>query len=240
MDVTRKFLQMGYTRSTRYALRPSGRKYNASTGAEMSRTGEIWDEEKYRGASVFKDAWKRVEGDEMYASERARWEVEVEGKRPKVKLKTGMKSEPEPIGATGNRPQIETEDRNKVESMHSHEDGASTGSYSRRRERNIKVEPLNLDQEQEQDHLRSIKEEENDELDRIKGRNEAGDDEVAEDVKPAKRQKTSQSCSSSKPSPKRETPMKAKTREVAKPRRIQDGPKRRTRSDEPLKFEPDV
>jgi hypothetical protein len=240
MDVTRKFLQMGYTRSTRYALRPSGRKYNPSTGAEMSRTGDIWDEEKYRGASVFKDAWKRVEGDEMYASERARWEVEVEGKRPKVKLKTGMKSEPEPIGATGNRPQIETEDRNKVESMHSHEDGASTGSHSRRRERNIKVEPLNLDQEQEQDHLRSIKEEENDELDRIKGRNEAGDDEVAEDVKPAKRQKTSQSCSSSKPSPKRETPMKAKTREVAKPRRIQDGPKRRTRSDEPLKFEPDV
>lgn len=206
----------------------------------MSRTGEIWDEEKYRGASVFKDAWKRVEGDEMYASERARWEVEVEGKRPKAKLKTGLKSEREWIDTTRNWPQMETEDRNKVESMHSHEDGASTGSRSRRRERNIKVEPLNLDQEQDQDHLRSIKEEENDELDRIKGRNEAGDDEVAEDVKPAKRQKTSRSCSSSKPSPKRETPMKAKTREVAKPRRIQDGPKRRMRSDEPVKFEPDV
>jgi hypothetical protein len=135
---------------------------------------------------------------------------------------------------------METEDRNKVESMHSHEDGASTGSHSRRRQRNIKVEPLDLDQEQEQDHLRSIKVEENDELGRIKGPNEAGDDEVDEDVKPAKRQKTSQSCSSSKPSPKHETPMKAKTREVAKPRRTQDGSKRQTRSDGPVKVEPEV
>jgi hypothetical protein len=236
MDVTRKFLQMGYTRSTRYALRPSGRKYNPSTGAEMSRTGDIWDEEKYRGASVFKDAWKRVEGDEMYASERARWEVEVEGKRPKVKLKTEF----DPNGVNGHRSQVENEDRNKIESMHSHQDGVSTGSYSRRRERNIKVEPLNLDQEQEQDHLRSIKEEENDELDRIKGQKEAGDDEVDEDVKPAKRQKTSRSCSSSKTSPKRETPMKAKTGKVAKSRRTQDGSKRQTRSDGPVKVEPEV
>lgn len=238
MDVTRKFLQMGYTRSTRYALRPSGRKYNPSTGAEMSRTGEIWDEEKYRGASVFKSAWKRVEGDEIYASERARWEVEVEGKRPKVKSKTEF----DPNGVNGHRSQVENEDRNKVESMNSHEGDASTGSLSRRREENIKVEPSDLEQEQEQeqDHLRSIKEKENDELDRIKGPNEAGDDEVDEDVKPAKRQKTSRSCSSSKPSPKRETPMKAKTGKVAKPRRTQDGPKRRTKSDGPVKFEPDV
>ena len=52
MDICRKFLQMGRTRSLRYALRPGGRKY--TEGEEMPRTGKIYDQGKLDGAETFK------------------------------------------------------------------------------------------------------------------------------------------------------------------------------------------
>jgi hypothetical protein len=82
MDITRKFIQMGRTRSLRYALRKGGRKYEPTASAdsksqskekgktkansvdadgeedrrtktEIPRTGEIYDQGKLDGANIF-------------------------------------------------------------------------------------------------------------------------------------------------------------------------------------------
>lgn len=73
MDVTRKFIQMGRTRSLRYALRPGGRKYDKTTGKEMKRTGEVADKSKLEGAKIFEACLKRIEGDEVYAKAKKSW-----------------------------------------------------------------------------------------------------------------------------------------------------------------------
>ncbi|KAK8869765.1 hypothetical protein IAR55_000333 [Kwoniella newhampshirensis] len=82
MDITRKFLQMGRTRSLRYALRPGGRKYSASTGEEMARTGKVYDEEKRKGAGVFEGYLDRCWRDEVYQEAYDEWAKE--GKKAKV------------------------------------------------------------------------------------------------------------------------------------------------------------
>ena len=56
MDMSRKFLQMGYTRSRRYANHKSGKKYDAN-GEVMAR--EV-DSEKIKSAAIFEDKWKLV------------------------------------------------------------------------------------------------------------------------------------------------------------------------------------
>jgi hypothetical protein len=75
MDIARKFIQMGRTRSLRYALRPGGKKYKTKKGSkgddtggrvEMKRTGEVYDEEKLKGASVFEVYERRCWEDEVY------------------------------------------------------------------------------------------------------------------------------------------------------------------------------
>ena len=103
MDMARKFLQMGRTRSLRYALRPGGRKYESSSleggnkdedkdkdaggnhgkgkasgkgkgkGKEIPRTGKVYDEEKSRGARVFEDHLERVWADEVYLAWWEEW-----------------------------------------------------------------------------------------------------------------------------------------------------------------------
>lgn len=62
MDMARKFLQMGFTRARRYARHRGGRKYDES-GGELPET---LDAEKQAAAEVFKSAWDRVRGDEVY------------------------------------------------------------------------------------------------------------------------------------------------------------------------------
>ncbi len=93
MDMARKFLQMGRTRSLRYALRPGGRKYAANppnpstdegqeesngngTGkvkVEIPRTGEVHDEEKLKGAGVFEEYLRKVWGDGVYVEKWEEW-----------------------------------------------------------------------------------------------------------------------------------------------------------------------
>ena len=62
MDMARKFLQMGYTRSRRYANYKGGRKYN--------KDGEVnerdIDPEKAESASIFEEKWIKVREDEDY------------------------------------------------------------------------------------------------------------------------------------------------------------------------------
>ena len=62
MDMARKFLQMGYTRSRRYANHKSGKKYDEN-GQVMDR--EI-DLEKAKSAAIFEEKWKIVREDEDY------------------------------------------------------------------------------------------------------------------------------------------------------------------------------
>ncbi|CAM2905179.1 DUF4385 domain-containing protein [Salinicoccus roseus] len=62
MDMARKFLQMGYTRSRRYANYKGGRKYD--------KNGEVnerdIDEKKAESAAIFEEKWKTVREDEDY------------------------------------------------------------------------------------------------------------------------------------------------------------------------------
>ena len=57
MDVARKFLQMGWTRSRRYA------KYR---GGKKSQPREHLDTEKQRAAEVFREKWRAAAEDEEY------------------------------------------------------------------------------------------------------------------------------------------------------------------------------
>lgn len=62
MDMARKFLQMGFTRSRRYANHKDGRKYDAD-GNEKPREP---DEEKARGAEAFRAPLDRAKADPAY------------------------------------------------------------------------------------------------------------------------------------------------------------------------------
>ena len=57
MDVARKFLQMGWTRSRRYA------KYR---GGKKNQPREELDTEKQRAAEVFREKWRAAAEDEVY------------------------------------------------------------------------------------------------------------------------------------------------------------------------------
>ena len=62
MDMARKFLQMGFTRSRRYANHKGGRKYDAD-GNEKPREA---DEEKARSAEAFRAWLDRAKADPRY------------------------------------------------------------------------------------------------------------------------------------------------------------------------------
>jgi hypothetical protein len=71
-DMARKFLQMGYTRSRRYANYKGGRKYDkVHNYAELERgTGEA---EKAESAAIFYEKWKSAESDPQYTRMKADW-----------------------------------------------------------------------------------------------------------------------------------------------------------------------
>lgn len=62
MDMARKFLQMGYTRSRRYANHKSGKKYGED-GKVMDREVDL---EKAESARIFQEKWKLVREDQDY------------------------------------------------------------------------------------------------------------------------------------------------------------------------------
>lgn len=62
MDMARKFLQMGYTRSRRYANHKSGKKYDED-GKVMDREVDL---EKAESARIFQEKWKLVREDQDY------------------------------------------------------------------------------------------------------------------------------------------------------------------------------
>ena len=75
MDMARKFLQMGYTRSRRYANHRTGKKYEGPVPADKKgRSGAhgrkllplAVDEEKARAAAIFYEAWQRAKNNRQY------------------------------------------------------------------------------------------------------------------------------------------------------------------------------
>ncbi|WP_377891649.1 DUF4385 domain-containing protein [Alkalihalobacillus sp. R86527] len=62
MDMSRKFIQMGYTRSRRYANYKGGKKYNEDGEVKERQI----DEEKAESARIFEETWKIVRTDEEY------------------------------------------------------------------------------------------------------------------------------------------------------------------------------
>lgn len=75
-DMARKFLQMGYTRSRRYANHKSGRKYKNNPQKESSKEAQIKarqdilpnevDPVKAESAAIFKEKWMQAKTNEKY------------------------------------------------------------------------------------------------------------------------------------------------------------------------------
>lgn len=75
-DMARKFLQMGYTRSRRYANHKSGRKYKQNPQKESSKEALVKarkdilpnevDPVKAESAAIFKEKWMQAKTNEKY------------------------------------------------------------------------------------------------------------------------------------------------------------------------------
>ncbi|QSJ15246.1 DUF4385 domain-containing protein [Nostoc sp. UHCC 0702] len=68
-DMARKFLQMGYTRSRRYANHKSGRKYKQNPEASNSKKDILpyeVDPVKAESAAIFKAKWVQAKTNEKY------------------------------------------------------------------------------------------------------------------------------------------------------------------------------
>ncbi len=75
-DMARKFIQMGYTRSRRYANHKSGRKYKTNPQKETSREAQMKarndilpnevDPVKAESAAIFKEKWTQAKTNEKY------------------------------------------------------------------------------------------------------------------------------------------------------------------------------
>jgi hypothetical protein len=69
MDMTRKFIQMGMTRSKRYANYKGGRKYvdGKEKGHVIAKSqGHEGRDEKEEASRIFRDVWERCKGHEGY------------------------------------------------------------------------------------------------------------------------------------------------------------------------------
>lgn len=75
-DMARKFIQMGYTRSRRYANHKSGRKYKSNPQKESSKEAQLKarteilpnevDPVKAECAAIFKEKWIQAKTNEKY------------------------------------------------------------------------------------------------------------------------------------------------------------------------------
>ena len=72
MDMARKFLEMGFTRSRRYANHSSGKKYSED-GSVRPQSPDALHCEKARSAKVFKKIRDKVAKDEKYVIMRKKW-----------------------------------------------------------------------------------------------------------------------------------------------------------------------
>jgi hypothetical protein len=71
-DMARKFLQMGYTRSRRYANYRGGKKYDKDNDHAPLERG-TGDPEKAESAAIFYEVWKKAAADKKYAALKKDW-----------------------------------------------------------------------------------------------------------------------------------------------------------------------
>ncbi len=76
MDMARKFLQMGYTRSRRYANHKSGRKYAGGSKTVLPREEDLI---KAQSARIFYEQWQLARTDSEYVRLAARHRDQYEG-----------------------------------------------------------------------------------------------------------------------------------------------------------------
>jgi hypothetical protein len=86
MDMARKFLQMGYTRSRRYANHKSGRKY--AEGSKKILPQEE-DRVKAESAKIFYEKWQKATEDKKYQELRKRHREKSQEKGREVQHKRG-------------------------------------------------------------------------------------------------------------------------------------------------------
>ena len=72
MDMCRKFLEMGFTRSRRYANHKDGKKYDKN-GNVRPQEKDWATSDKAKSAKLFKDARNRVTTDPKYIHMRKQW-----------------------------------------------------------------------------------------------------------------------------------------------------------------------
>ena len=72
MDMCRKFLEMGFTRSRRYANHKDGKKYDKN-GKVRPQEKDWATSDKAKSAKLFKDARNRVATDPKYIHMRKEW-----------------------------------------------------------------------------------------------------------------------------------------------------------------------
>ena len=72
MDMARKFLEMGFTRSRRYANHSSGKKYD-SKGNIRPQESDWSTSEKAKSAKVFKEKRDLAAKDPIYVEMRKQW-----------------------------------------------------------------------------------------------------------------------------------------------------------------------
>ncbi|RVU00996.1 DUF4385 domain-containing protein [Mucilaginibacter limnophilus] len=71
-DMSRKYLQMGYTRARRYANYKGGRKYDAERDYALLERG-TGDPGKAEAALVFYEKWKEAEANLVYSAMKSDW-----------------------------------------------------------------------------------------------------------------------------------------------------------------------
>jgi len=65
-DMARKYLQMGFTRSRRYANHASGRKYDQKTYDILPQEETHMTNEKAQSAEIFKQKWFEAKNNDLY------------------------------------------------------------------------------------------------------------------------------------------------------------------------------
>lgn len=78
MDMTRKFLQMGYTRARRYANHPTGKKYD-DDGLVLPLAEDRTTSEKAVAARIFYEYYVKAREDGEYKKKRKVWDKEKNG-----------------------------------------------------------------------------------------------------------------------------------------------------------------
>ena len=71
-DMARKFLQMGYTRSRRYANYKGGKKYDKENDYSLNERG-TGDPQKIESANIFYAKWKEAEANPIYSEMKKEW-----------------------------------------------------------------------------------------------------------------------------------------------------------------------